>query len=424
MSVVTFEVGNAAAMLLAASGLYFLPLLPGVAVAVLVIGFAMWSIPLYIKGNDIDESQKGYIIVGLLFFLAGYMLGGKYGLALGYMGFHFIFRYVFVLFCVDDDEQTEKEFQKRLAKVIKSYEDELNTLREQIKERLTPEEYEEKVKQFRLAIEAEYRVRMRDEAARYERKLNRLAKQSASVQQIQEVERKYQQERENANREQKAKIAEYVQALDKIQSELAVSRQETEREKARADTLEAEFIAYRKEQDAFIREREKNSHNTMLRNKEIRREIDRIINNARTEIDIISPWMTESVVDQVFLDRLNRAIKRGVTVKILYGIGDLSGSGGYNSGNDRDTRSKETAEAIRRYIGNTDKLHMKRGNEHSKLIICDDEYYIITSFNPLSFRGDYNKKDRRGEIGEISHDKNNLMAYRVNYFDFTGIEIK
>ncbi len=546
----TFEAGNAIALLIAATALYILPFKIAGFMAALAIGFEMWIIPQYLKENGIDKAQKGYILVSVLFFLAALLFGARWAMSLGYVAFHFLFCYVFELFCVDDEKVAEEEFHSRLAKILKPYEQELQDLRGQLKKQLSLAEYESKIKVFRQTIEAEYRVRMQDQAIRYERRLKRLedSRDESAKKQIRELEYRFQQENERIQREQETKISEYVSELDKLQNALLKSKQEIEREKKRADSLERElsawkssqniqpdlsivlraeiqrlntrlegmismeeyqqaikeiqleaqkkqdallneiqleyeqklqiverekefiqnesvqkdkllhdkelliqdaknnyfkqiaevkeefqkkydvlnqeFIKYRKEQDEFIRERERHAHNKMLRNAEIRSEINRIVKKACKEIDIISPWMNDGVVDQFFLDALNRAAGRGVTIKILYGIGDLSGSDEKAPGKDKSDKTRKTAGKIRRGIYYKNRLHMKRGNEHSKLILCDDAYYIITSFNPLSFRGDYTGRDQRGEIGEISCDKENLQVYRQKYFDFTGIEIK
>lgn len=244
MSILSFEIGNAIAMLIAAVGLSFLPFIFGVVVAVLAIGFAMWSIPLYINNNAVERPQKGYIFVGVLFLFTAYLFGSQYALAFGYIGFNFIFRYCFVLYCVDDEGEKEKEFNKRLAKVIKSYEEELNTLRERVKGKLSSAEYDEKIQQFRLAIEAEYRVKMQAELSQHKRRLERLAesKDANSAKEIQRIERKFQQDEEKARCEQEARIAEYVQKLDKLQNELAISQQEIIRERARTKEKDLEIL--------------------------------------------------------------------------------------------------------------------------------------------------------------------------------------
>lgn len=113
--------------------------------------------------------------------------------------------------------------------------------------------------------------------------------------------------------------------------------------------------------------------------------------------------MNHYVVNNSFIEKLQRAINRGVTIKIRYGIG-----GTYLSEKDRE-RNERTESVARTLFA---RLH----SDKLKLIIYDDDFYVITSFNPLSFDGDYSKENQRGEIGELSRDKSNLLSYRSFFF--------
>lgn len=150
----------------------------------------------------------------------------------------------------------------------------------------------------------------------------------------------------------------------------------------------------------------------MLLNEDIRNRLLETIERARFEIDIMSPWMNRWVVNDDFIRKLQRAISRGVMIKIRYGIGNTS----FNAKDrERNNKTEYVASMLREKLG-SDNLKLIRGNEHSKLFICDDDFYVITSFNPLSFDGDYSTGDQCGEIGELSHDKSNLHSYRDIFF--------
>lgn len=167
-----------------------------------------------------------------------------------------------------------------------------------------------------------------------------------------------------------------------------------------------EIETMRAGQDELIRRLEQNQSNHMLRNEEITEEIKRAVTQARREIDIISPWIEEKVVKR-YLQDFHDAIRRGVVVKILYGMG--------TAGQGRNIDTDQTVEYLKKEFSYTKKMSIRRGNEHSKLIICDDAFYIITSFNPLSFGGKFGA-NTRGEIGECSENVKNLQAYRNQYF--------
>lgn len=190
----------------------------------------------------------------------------------------------------------------------------------------------------------------------------------------------------------------------------------------RIKSQEEELKLLKKEQDSFIREKEQNAQNKILVNQDIRNEFIKIINEAKTEIDIISPWMNKHVVDQILLDKLNRAAERGVSIKILYGIGTPNSSNNKED-KSRTKRSDDCARKIYSSIRNKDKIHIMKTNTHAKLILCDDDRYLITSFNTLSFDGAYIGDDQREELAELSHDKTNLQAYREHYFNFTGLNV-
>jgi phosphatidylserine/phosphatidylglycerophosphate/cardiolipin synthase-like enzyme len=47
-------------------------------------------------------------------------------------------------------------------------------------------------------------------------------------------------------------------------------------------------------------------------------------------------------------------------------------------------------------------------NDHSKIIICDRDWMITTSFNWTSFKGDENREERK-ERGSFINDKSEVV---------------
>lgn len=186
-------------------------------------------------------------------------------------------------------------------------------------------------------------------------------------------------------------------------------------------SLEEELESLKKEQDDLLQKAQQ-SGSKSLENKDIRKEFIKILNEAKTEIDIISPWISNRVIDQFMLDRLNRAAERGVIIKILYGIG-APNSFNSNNEDDRNKRSDECAIKIYNAIKNKEKIHIMKTNTHAKLILCDNDRYLITSFNILSFDGAYDGDDQRGELADMSHNKAMLLDRRNRFFNFTGFKI-
>lgn len=146
-----------------------------------------------------------------------------------------------------------------------------------------------------------------------------------------------------------------------------------------------------------------------LVNEQIRNKFLETFFIAEDEIDIISPWISNNVVDKKLIELMESALKRGVKIKILYGIGN-------------DDRSKKTdimAEQLIQCFSKYDKLFtMKKTNTHYKLLICDDKFAISGSYNLLSFRGDYDYNDNRSEGAEYINNKETIIKRREYYFNF------
>lgn len=124
--------------------------------------------------------------------------------------------------------------------------------------------------------------------------------------------------------------------------------------------------------------------------------LDEAISGATKRLLIVSPWVRRAVVDDVFLLSLRRACERGVQVSIGFGLGE------------DDSGEKPWDADARRKLENLSKevplLEVRRlGNTHAKVLVKDSEFFVITSFNWLSFRGDPSKPFRE-EWGTIVRD--------------------
>ena len=154
--------------------------------------------------------------------------------------------------------------------------------------------------------------------------------------------------------------------------------------------------------------------NYIVRNQTIRNEFDKALVESELELDIISAWMNFYVVNWAMQKKLEDLLKRGVTIKILYGIGDMTPE-------TSDSRNKKTLEVARqlqnRFIDYPN-FKMKCSNTHQKLFICDEKFYVNSSLNILSFSGDYKGTDTRAEGGEASNNVNLIREYRKILFDF------
>lgn len=126
------------------------------------------------------------------------------------------------------------------------------------------------------------------------------------------------------------------------------------------------------------------------------------------ELDIQSPWITPRVVDELFIDKLERLLIKGVTIKITYGIADDKNIKSKNSITDDMVLYLKSK--LRKYPN----FKIQKGNSHNKMLICDDSFLINGSYNWLSYDG----KTEREEGGTIIKDKNEIERVRQEKFDF------
>ena len=130
--------------------------------------------------------------------------------------------------------------------------------------------------------------------------------------------------------------------------------------------------------------------------------------DAKKELDIQSPWMTPKVVDDLFVDKLTRLLSKGVIVKIAYGIDDNKNTIHKNSITD------DIVVYLQSRLKKYPNFKIKKGNSHSKMLICDNKFLISGSYNWLSYDG----KTDREEGGTVITDKNEIERVRKLKFDF------
>lgn len=138
--------------------------------------------------------------------------------------------------------------------------------------------------------------------------------------------------------------------------------------------------------------------------------LQQAFDTARERLLIISPWIKGYVVNETFLKSLQTVIDRGATVYIGYGL---------DGENDRETDRDRAAIAKLEQLSKKNKgFRFKRlGDTHAKVLICDD-WYISTSFNWLSFRGDPRLpfRDERGTYVRVKDAVEDMFSkYEVRF---------
>lgn len=190
------------------------------------------------------------------------------------------------------------------------------------------------------------------------------------------------------------------------------SLSELQREKEEKHQLELAISQLKEDMDEKMRQLIQQSDNKIIRDRQIRDWFDRALNETREELDILSPWLKGYVVNEKFYRKLEKLLEAGVVVKILYGIQERSRGKGV------DQETKDIAEIMASRFSRYRNFHMEETNSHGKMLICDNRFYLMTSYNFLSFSGDYKQAYTRGETGIYSENERNIEELREEYFMF------
>jgi len=124
---------------------------------------------------------------------------------------------------------------------------------------------------------------------------------------------------------------------------------------------------------------------------------------AADRLLIVSPWLRNAVIDGAFLKALEDCLVRGVHVYIGYGTGQ-------EQFNQSDSKAEGALQALAKTRPNF--FLARLGDIHAKVLLVDDKFVVVTSFNWLSFRGDPNKpfRDERGLMVRISQTIDQLFS--------------
>lgn len=137
------------------------------------------------------------------------------------------------------------------------------------------------------------------------------------------------------------------------------------------------------------------------------------LDNAQNTVVIVSPWIKSGGLNNEMLGRIERALQRRIQVIIGYGISKKEDSDKWVLQRLSDLQKK-------RYGKN---LHLVRlCNTHEKVLIKDNEYMVITSFNWLSFKGDPDKGFRQ-ETGYYTESKDAIKQMKENLSNRMSIKI-
>ncbi|MEH2084804.1 MAG: hypothetical protein V7K89_33985 [Nostoc sp.] len=122
-----------------------------------------------------------------------------------------------------------------------------------------------------------------------------------------------------------------------------------------------------------------------LRDGQISLAFSEVLNSAKSQVIIYSPWVNQSVVNEKFLTLLQKLANRGVWILIGYGIARRQ----ENEDKPIPPELEKKLRAIKTPDGLPSVQVFWLGDSHIKEVIVDQKIHLCGSHNWLSYRGDY-----------------------------------
>ena len=126
------------------------------------------------------------------------------------------------------------------------------------------------------------------------------------------------------------------------------------------------------------------------------------LKNAKTALYIHSPWVRYNVVKE-YETHIESALQKGIKVFIKYGLKPRNRF-------EKTPIDTESTKLFTKWSKEYPNFQANTDNNHSKILICDDSFMIVGSFNWLSFGGLADKDgDTRGEISSVVKNKDSIQ---------------
>ncbi|MEH2278326.1 MAG: hypothetical protein V7K40_26960 [Nostoc sp.] len=149
-----------------------------------------------------------------------------------------------------------------------------------------------------------------------------------------------------------------------------------------------------------------------LRNGQISQAFSEVLNSAKSQVLIYSPWVNQTVVNEKFLTLLQKLANRRVWILIGHGIARRQ--------EDEDKPIAPEVEKKLRAIKTPDGLPSVQvfwlGDSHVKEVIVDKEIHLCGSHNWLSYRGDYLPRGESVYKVTIPHQVQEAYEFLANRF--------
>lgn len=200
---------------------------------------------------------------------------------------------------------------------------------------------------------------------------------------------------------------------------IRTQKEEKKNEINKSDTKDYNEVHLKEIMTKIIQELQNNrmsfANNFHISDKQIQNYFYHAIDIAKEEVCIKCPWIANWILkDKELMKKIREALIRGVNIKILYGI--KSGSKIVNDS--RDSASDMNAKELENEFKNikTGKFIIHKTNSHYKVFICDEKFYVESSMNILSNKGDYGEGFPWHEGGQYSEDRLYLLDLKDRYF--------
>ncbi|MCY3761666.1 MAG: hypothetical protein OXH50_10495, partial [Gemmatimonadetes bacterium] len=137
------------------------------------------------------------------------------------------------------------------------------------------------------------------------------------------------------------------------------------------------------------------------------------IRKSNSELNLVSAWIDPVAFDDEIRQEIAKAIVRGTTVRIAWGMG-VRGKRRSDSARNKAKGDKAISE-LTKLIPRTmkDRLQVRLVETHEKFIICDELFSAAGSFNWLSYRGRRDSGYRR-EVSFYSERKSDIELWKAH----------
>jgi PLD-like domain len=142
-------------------------------------------------------------------------------------------------------------------------------------------------------------------------------------------------------------------------------------------------------------------------------EFNSAISSAKERLVIVSAFISSAVVNHKLLGNLKAAVERGVSLWIQYGM-----DGDPKQSSREWEEAAESLEKLRKQFPQQIFIDAK-GNTHEKILICDDRFVAVGSFNWLSYPGASARRKRKESALQVFDS-----AEVQSWFDFVVSRFK